>query len=205
MTPTQITIFFLGILSVIGMAMVVHSWIDKKRIRKSFLRLVPELSGEVVQENPLVYPRLSGEIGGRRFDLFFTVVKVGRQHILYYIYSLKSEIASDLLLLKSDFFKPISDEAGFSGKAGEILSGLDPRYQARSQSPETARRLMEEEEIKEQLGHLDEFSSLQLGPDALVVGKPYEGPSDTDPAHILKNVQALEKLAEAMERCPAAA
>jgi hypothetical protein len=205
MTLTQITVFFLLILCVIGMAMLVHSWIDKRRIRKNFLRLTSELSGKIIQENPLVYPRFSGEIGGREFDLFFKVVKAGRQHILYYIYSVKSEISSDLLLLKADFFKPIADEAGLTEKAGGSFPSGDGKYQARSQHPETARRLLEEETVKTQLISLDEFSSLQLGPDALVVGKPYDGPPDTEPEHILKNAYALEKLASAMERCPAPA
>jgi hypothetical protein len=205
MTPTQITFFFLGILAVIGMAMLVHSWIDKGRIRKNFSRLASELSGKVIQENPLVYPRLSGEVGGREFDLFFKVVKAGRQHILYYIYSVKSEISSDLLLLKADFFKPIADEAAVTEQAGGGFSTVDGKYQARSQHPETARRLLAEEEVKFHLISLEEFSSLQLGPDALVVGKPYEGPPDTEPEKIVKIVHALGKLATAMERCPATA
>ncbi len=205
MTLTQITFFFLMIIAVIGVAMLVHSWIDKGRIRKNFSRLTAELSGKVIQENPLVYPRFSGEIGGREFDLFFKVVKAGRQHILYYIYSVKSELSSDLLLLKADYFKPVADEAGLSETAGGVFPGIDGKYQARSQHPETAKRLLEEAEILARLLPLEEFSSLQLGPDALVVGKPYEGPPDTAPEQILKNAHALEKLATAIERCPAAA
>ncbi len=202
MTSMQITFFFLMILSVIGMAMFVHSWIDKGRIRKNFARLSAGLSGKIIQENPLIYPRFSGEIGGREFDLFFKVVKAGRKHILYYIYSVKSELTSDLLLLKADYFKPVIDEAGLAETSGGAFPTADGKYQARSQHPETARRLLEEEEVRARLVPLEEFSSLQLGPDALVVGKPYEGPSDTEPEHILKNVHALEKLAAAMERCP---
>src|SRR3569832_501117 len=202
MTLMQITFFFLGIIAVIGLAMLVHSWIDKGRIRKNFSRLTADLSGKVIQENPLVYPRLSGEIGGREFDLFFKVVKAGRQHILYYIYSVKSELTSDLLLLKADYFKPIADEAGLADTAGGAFPGIDGKYQARSQDPKTARRLLEEEEVREQLAALEEFSRLQLGPDALVVGNPYDGPPDTEPEKILNVVHALEKLATAMERCP---
>jgi|SRR5579884_50521 len=201
MTLTQITLFFLMILSVIGISMLVHSWIDKRRIKKSFLRLAAELNGYVVQENGLVYPYFTGDIAGRRFDLFFKVVKVGRQHILYYIYSLKSDVPCDLLLLKSNYFKPIKDEAAFSGEAGQPVSEVSPNYQLRSLQPEAARELFEKAGIKEFLTSLDEFSSLQLGPDALVVGKPYDGPSDTDPAHIVRNVETLKNLAEAMERC----
>ncbi|TAK02598.1 MAG: hypothetical protein EPO39_13225 [Candidatus Manganitrophaceae bacterium] len=201
MTLTQITFFFLLIISVIGISMVVHSWIDKRRIKKNFLRLATELKGYVVQENRLIYPYFTGDIDGRRFDLFFKVVKVGRQHILYYIYSLKSDVPCDLLLLKSEYFKPIKDEAAFSGNAGQIVQEIAPNYQLRSLQPEAAREIFEKAGIKEFLSPLDEFSSLQLGPDALVVGKPYDGPGDTDPSHIVRNVGTLKNLAEAMERC----
>ncbi len=201
MTLNQITAFFLLILAVIGTSMVVHSWIDKRRIKKNFLRLAAELKGYVVQESRLVYPYFTGDLDGRRFDLFFKVVKVGRQHILYYIYSLKSEVPCDLLLLKSEYFKPIKDEAAFTGGAGQIVPGISPHYQLRSLQPEAAREIFEKAGVQEFLSPLDEFSSLQLGPDALVVGKPYDGPSDTDPSHILRNVGTLKNLAEAMERC----
>lgn len=201
MTSTQITLFFLLIISVIGISMVVHSWIDKRRIKKNFLRLTAELPGRVIQENRLLYPSFTGEVDGRRFDLFFNVVKVGRQHILYYIYSLQAAIPSDLLLLKSEYFKPISDEAQFTGQAGFVLPDLDLKYQVRSQHPEIARHIFEGAGIREHLPALEEFSSLQLGPDALVVGKPYDGPSDTEPGHILSNVASLQKLAGAIEQC----
>lgn len=201
MTLTQITLFFLLIISVIGISMLVHSWIDKRRIKKNFLRLAAELKGYVVQENGLVYPYFTGDIDGRRFDLFFKVVKVGRQHILYYIYSLKADVPCDLLLLKSEYFKPIKDETTFSGGAGQIVPEVSPHYQLRSLQPEAAREIFEKAGIKEFLSPLDEFSSLQLGPDALVVGKPYDGPADTDTAHIVRNVGTLKNLAEAMERC----
>ncbi|MFY9270858.1 MAG: hypothetical protein WAO55_14035 [Candidatus Manganitrophaceae bacterium] len=201
MTLTQITLFFLLILSVIGISMIVHSWIDKRRIKKNFLRLAVELKGYVVQENGLVYPSFTGDIDGRRFDLFFKVVKVGRQHILYYIYSLKSAVPHDLLLLKSDYFKPIKDEAVFSGDAGEIIPEVAPNYQLRSLHPEAAREIFERAGVKTFLTPLDEFSSLQLGPDALVVGKPYDGLSDTESAHVVRNIQTLKSLAEAMEQC----
>ncbi|MBI3803192.1 MAG: hypothetical protein HY282_05455 [Nitrospirae bacterium] len=201
MTLTQITFFFLLIISVIGISMLVHSWIDKRRIKKSFLRLAAELQGYVAQENGLVYPHFTSDVDGRRFDLFFKVVKAGRQHILYYIYSMKAEVPCDLLLVKSAFFKPVKDEESLAVSSGEVVSGVDAPYQLRSLNPEEAREIFERAGVEAFLAPLDEFSSLQLGPDALVVGKPYDGPIDIDPAHIVRNVRTLQELAEAMERC----
>ncbi|MFQ5950198.1 MAG: hypothetical protein ACE5J1_05880 [Nitrospiria bacterium] len=205
MTQTELTLIFLGLLFVIAIAMVVHAWIDKGRIRKNFSRLATEVPGKVIQESGLVDPRFSGEIAGRQFDLFFKVVKVGRKQIFYYIYSLKTEVTCDLLLLKKDYFKPIADETQFSEEAGPLLPGIDSKYQVRSQHADAARSLFEEAKVKDHLSSLDAFSSLQLGPDALVVGKPYDGLPDTEPSNILGNIRVLEKLAEALEQCPTTA
>ncbi|MFQ5580468.1 MAG: hypothetical protein ACE5FZ_07635 [Nitrospiria bacterium] len=205
MTQIELTVFFLVIIFVIALAMVVHSWIDKGRIKKNFDRLGSKLTGQVLQENGFIYPRFSGEVSGRHFDLFFKVVKAGRKQILYYIYSLKTGVTADILLLKKDYFKPVTDEGRFTEEAGVLLSDIDSKYQVRSQHVESAQTLFKEANVNGYLSSLDEFSSLQLGPDALVVGKPYDGPPDTEPSNILRNLQVLEKLAEAMEKCPSAA
>ncbi|HIE64286.1 MAG: hypothetical protein ABGX83_02155 [Nitrospira sp.] len=205
MTQTELSIFFFGIIFVIAIAMIIHSWIDKGRIRKNFDRLASELSGQVLQENGFIYPRFSAEVSGRHFDLFFKVVKAGRKEILYYIYSLKTGVTEDILLLKKDYFKPITDEDQFTEEAGILLSNIDSRYQVRSQHVASAQTIFKEANVNGYLTSLDEFSSLQLGPDALVVGKPYDGTPDTEPTNILRNLHILEKLAEAMERCPSTA
>ncbi len=201
MSQMGITLFFLFVISVIALAMVVHGYIDKKRIRKNLDQLSNKLSGSVVQESRFFYPRFSGEIEGRQIDLFFEVVKVGRKHILYYIYSLKSEIICSLLLLKADAYKPVSAAPEPVQVAGEPLSEIKGGYEIRTQNQEEAQAIYEGAALKERLKALDEFSSLQLGPDALVVGKPYDGLSDTESVNILKNVRSLVNLAKAMEQC----
>jgi len=201
MSQMGITIFFLFIIGVIALAMVVHGWIDKKRIRKNLSQLSDPLSGQVIQKSRFFYPRFSGEIEGRQIDLFFEVVKVGRKHILYYIYSLKSDITCSLLLLKSDVYKPVQSEPEAIKAAGSILTEIKGDYEVRSQNEAEANALIEGAALKERLPALDEFSSLQLGPDALIVGKPYDGLADTESVNIMKNVRSLVNLAKAMEQC----
>lgn len=201
MSQTGITLFFLFVIGVIALAMVVHGYIDKKRIRENFDQLSKKISGKVVQESRFYYPRFVGEIEGRQIDLFFEVVKVGRKHILYYIYSLKSEIASSLLLLKTDAYKPLGSEPEAVQAAGELLSEIKGGYEIRTKNQEEAKAIYEGAALKERLKALDEFSSLQLGPDALVVGKPYDGIADTESVNIMKNVRSLVNLAKAMEQC----
>ncbi len=201
MTQTQITLFFLAIIVVIATAMLVHSFLDKRRMAGNFRRFLSRLprgitQGSITQENPLAYPQLSVNVNGRTLYFFFTVVKVGKQQILYCIYSLAAAIKADLLLLKSDRYKP----ADLSETV--LLPEINPQYQARSHHPEAATTLLTQVHINDYLKELDEFATLQIGPDALVAGKPYDGISDTEPENILRNINALEGMAKGVEQCP---
>ncbi len=205
MSQFGITLFFFFIIAVIALAMVVHGYIDKRRIRHNFEHLAQNISGKVIQDSRFYYPRFSGEIEGRQVDLFFEVVKVGRKHILYYIYSMKANIHSSLLLLKADAYKKVSAESEAMQSAGAPLDEIKGGYEIRSQNKEEAAAIFEAAAIKERLPALEEFSSLQLGPDALVVGKPYDGLPDTESVNIMKNIRSLVNLAKAMEQCQVAA
>jgi len=199
MTLHQISLFFLGVLLVVVTAMFVHSWRDKRRIRASLLPLAARFPGQVIQESVWVYPRFEGTAFDRRFDFFFTVVKAGRQHLLYTVYSLKSSIATDLLLVKSGFYKPVAAETALSEQSGAVVAGLHAGYQARSKHPEAAAALWSRGRVGEAMRPLSQFTSLQLGPDAMVIGKTYDGLSDVSPEKIGHNVEALHRLAMAME------
>ena len=210
MTQGQITLFFLAILGVIAGAMVVHSMIDKRRIKKSISRLLSEVSGEVIQGNPLIYPRFHGTLSGRTLEVFFTVVKVGRQHILYFILSVGAKITCDLLLIKKEAYKPASTPSGpsgpstpsggLSGAAGSLLPDLDPAYHAHSKNPQGAGTVFRQ--AQPHLEALDRFYSIQIGPDAIVAGKPYDGEIDIAPQTLLKDIRVLEVLALSLEQCP---
>jgi len=197
-TLHQISFFFLCVLLVIVAAMFVHSWLDKRRIFKILSGLPVQIPGRIVQPSPWVYPHFLGEIEGRAFSFFFQVVHAGRQHILYSVYHLATPLTADMLLIKRGFFKPISDEARFADAAGEALPDWDDRYHVRSRSPDAARAWLAGGRLSTPLGDLSDFVSLQLGPDALVIGKPYTGLEDTDPAQIARHAQALSRLAAAM-------
>jgi len=205
MSQLGITLFFIAIIGAVAIASFIHSWLDKGRIKKGLNQLTKKISGEVIQGNIQTYPRFKGKFEGRQFDLFFEVVKVGRKFILYYIYSLKSDIDCKLLLLRADAYKPVAKEADAMNEAGKLLTEIDPNYQLRADNEVEARAIFEGAGLKERLPLLDEFTSLQLGPDALVVGKPYDGLSDTEPEHIVRNIRALSNLAKAMEQCQIAA
>ncbi len=203
MTLTQITLFFGAILSAIVCAMFIHSWLDKRGIARNLRKLTPLFSGgegAVIQTHPLVYPCFSGSMGPRQIALFFTVVKVGRQHILYVVYQMTATPRVPLLLIRSGVYKPLVQSGDAVDNMGALLPDMDTRYQVYAASPETARPFFEQGKIGSHLDALSEFTSLQLGPDALVVGKPYDGLSDTLPENLLRNLHALSTLATAMER-----
>ena len=179
--------------------MFVHSWLDKRRIRASLLLLAARFPGQVIQESIWAYPRFEGTAFDRRFDFFFTVVKAGRQHLLYVIYSLRSSMTTDLLLVKSGFYKPVVEEAALFEQSGAVVAGLHAGYQARSKHPEEAMALWSRGRVGEAIRPLSQFTSLQLGPDAVVIGKTYDGSSDMLPEKIVHHVEMLHRLALAME------
>ncbi len=197
MTLHEISLFFGIILLVVVIAMFVHSWLDKRRIRASLLPLAARFAGQIIQESVWVYPRFEGMAFDRRFDFFFTVVHAGRQHLLYAVYSLKSSMTTDLLLVKSEFYKPVAADAPLSEQSGEVIDGLCEGYQARSKHPEAAAALWSRG--REAIEPLSQFTSLQLGPDAVVIGKTYDGLADVSPEKIGQDVEALHRLAVAME------
>ncbi len=199
---TQITIFFFGVLAVLVTAMFIHDYLDKNKITKSLHRLTAHLSGSVLRDHPFDYPRFHSKQNGREFDFFFNVVKVGRQHILYSIYSLTAALPQSLLLIKKETYKPITDDTHFTALNGTLFE-TDIPFLGRSSQPEWAKRACNQAGFAESIGDLDSFSSLQCGPDALVIGKPYEGDSDIDPENIVRQMGQLEKLAVIMEQCPA--
>jgi len=199
MTLTQITLFFLGIMAVIVVAMLVHSYLDKRGIMKQLDHLTTQYKGTVLQESIFQYPRFFSENGGRRFDLFFDVVKVGRHHILYSIYSITASLPHALLLIKKDDYKAIADEARFTEENGGVLVDMGLPFEGRSHQSQWAEQVCQQKGVNELIHTLDSFSSLQLGPDALVAGKPYEAISDTDPAWVFRSVKTLERLAQGLE------
>jgi len=205
MTLTQITIFFLGIFIVVVIAMMVHSYLDKKKIKERLLQLVDPLKGEVSQESAFHYPRFRCQLDGRVFDLFFNIVRVGRHHILYSIYSLAAALPHPLLLIKKDEFRPVADPEIFSKVNGPALANIHTPFQGYSLYPVWAKKTYLAGEVSNLISSLGEFSSLQLGPDALIAGKPYEGLSDADSEKTLQAITLLKKLAQEMETCLAEA
>ena len=202
MTLFQITLAFMVLMAVIVLAMIVHGYLDKRRIRKSFERIALSLSGTANQENPFVYPRLSGSLHGQSFEVFFQVVKAGRRHLLYLIYSMPIHLGFSLLLLKEKFFRPSVDEAQLTAVSGPVLPKLDDRYLVRSKEQAASMALFERAGLPSCLTPLEEFTSLLIGPDSIVVGKPYEGLPDADPQRIERNLASLKKMAAAVEQDP---
>lgn len=197
---TQMTFFFFGIMAVILIAMGVHSFLDKRKIRKGMERLTKQFKGKVLQESRFNYPRLHTEREGRTFDLFFELVKVGRHHILYSVYTMTTSLPHSLLFIKKGAYQPIKDEVQFAGEHGDLLPDIADPFEGRSRFPEWAQQVYRREGVRETVDALSSFSSLQVGPDAIVVGKPYEGESDTDTDNVLSVVRILERLAYYLEK-----
>lgn len=199
MTLTQITIAFFSLMAVVLMAMLVHGFIDRRRIVRRFSDLAVSLSGTVRQVHAWSYPTVTATRNGRTLSAGFQVVKAGRRHVLYLIYGVTVKLGFSLLLLREGVHRPYSDEDALAAISGPILPEIDPRYRVHATDAEAARDLLMQTSLLERLAPLEGFSSLLIGPDALVAGKPCEDLSEIAPALLRSQFEALLALAEAVE------
>lgn len=194
-----ITLAFAILLAALGTAMIVHSIVGKRRIVTDFRRLSERIGGRVSQPTLFSFPRVDGRYDGRDAAVFFHLAKGEKASIIYVVYTISVKAATALFLSKDKYYKPLNDPTKLSREAGEIVPGLDDRFEVRATDSDRASRLFTQGDVRTQLDSLDSFPSLVLGPDLLVAGKPFENPTDTNPDAALKYFRALGKIATAME------
>jgi hypothetical protein len=199
MTLFGITLAFAILLAALGSAMIIHSIVGKRRILTDFRLLSERIGGRTSQPTVFSFPRVDGHYDGREASVFFHLAKGEKASIIYVVYTLSVKAASALFLSKDRYYKPVNDPSKLSREAGEVVPGLDGRYEVRTTDAERANRLFSKGDVRTHLDALDSFPSLVLGPDQLVAGKPFESPSDTNPESALKAFRALDKIAAEME------
>ncbi len=199
MTLFGITLAFAILLAALGTAMIVHSIVGKRRIVGDFRRLSERISGRVSQPTLFSFPRVDGRYDGRDASVFFHLAKGEKASIIYLVYTMSVKAASALFLSRDKYYKPLNDPTKLSREAGDVVPGLDGRFEVRATDPELANRLFMQGNLRGHLDALDTFPSLVLGPDLLVAGKPFENSIDTDPESALKHFRALGKIAAEME------
>lgn len=199
MTLFGITLAFAILLAALGAAMIIHSIVGKRRIVTDFRRLAERLGGTVSQQTMFSFPRVDGRYDGRTAAVFFHLAKGEKASIIYVVHTLSVKAAAALFLSKENYYKPLNDPTKLSREVGEVVPGLDGRYEVRATDVERANRLFMQGELRGHLDALETFPSLVLGPDLLVAGKPFENVTDTDPDSALKHFRALGKIAAEME------
>jgi hypothetical protein len=199
MTLFGITLAFAILLAALGTAMIVHSIVGKRRIVADFRRLSERIGGRVAQPTVFSFPRVDGRYDGRDASVFFHLAKGEKASIIYVVYTLSVKAAGALFLSKTKYYKPLNDPTKLSRETGEVVPGLDGRFEVRATDPDRANHLFMQGNLRGHLDALDTFPSLVLGPDLLVAGKPFENPTDTDPESALKHFRALGKIAAEME------
>jgi hypothetical protein len=199
MTLFGITLAFTILLAALGSAMIIHSIVGKRRILADFRTLSERIGGHTSQPTVFSFPRVDGRYDGREASVFFHLAKGEKASIIYVVYTLSAKAATALFLSKDKYYKPINDPTKLSREAGELVPGLDGRYEVRTSDVARANRLFSQGDIRSHLDALEPFPSLVLGPDLLVAGKPFESPADIHPESALKAFRALDKIAAEME------
>lgn len=199
MTLFGITLAFTLLLAALGSAMILHSILGKRRIVTDFRRVSERIGGTVSQSTVFAFPQVRGRYDGRDASVFFHVAKGEKASIIYLVYTLSARAATTLFLAKDTYFKPVNDPTKLSREVGEVVPGLDGRYQIRAADAARAGRLFQDGAIRNHLDGLVAFPSLMLGPDSLIAGKPFEGAEDTAPESMLNHFRALGKVASTLE------
>jgi len=199
MTLFGITVAFASLLAVLGAAMIVHSIIGKRRIVTDFKRVSEHIGGTVTQPTIFSFPEVKGHYDGRDASVFFHLAKGEKASIIYLVYTLSAKVGTGLFLAKDRYFKPVNDPTKLSREVGQVLPGLDGRYQVHATDVARTKKWFEEGNLRTHLDGLQPFPSLMLGPDSLIVGKPFEGAEDTVPDTILRHFRVLGKVAVEME------
>lgn len=199
MTLFGITLAFAILLAALGSAMIIHSIVGKRRIVTDFRRIAERIGGTVSQSTVFAFPQVRGRYDGRDASVFFHLAKGEKASIIYVVYTLSAKAATTLFLSRDKYFKPVNDPTKLSREVGEVVPGVDGRYQVRSTDVERAGRLFQHGELGLHLDSLDVFPSLMFGPDSLIAGKPFEGAEDTAPDWVMKHFRALGKVASELE------
>lgn len=199
MTLFGITLAFTILLAALGSAMIIHSIVGKRRILTDFRKLSDRIGGRTSQPTLFSFPRVDGRFDGREAAVFFHLAKGEKASIIYVVYTLSAKAATALFLSKDRYYKPVNDPTKLSREAGEVVPGLDGRYEVRTTDVARANRLFSRGDIRSHLDSLEPFPSLTLGPDLVVAGKPFESAADTHPESALKAFRALDKIAAEME------
>jgi hypothetical protein len=199
MTLFGITVAFAILLAALGTAMIVHSIVGKRRIVTDFRRLSERIGGRVSQPTLFSFPRVDGRYDGRDASVFFHLAKGEKASIIYVVYTMSVKSATALFLSKDKYYKTLNDPTKLSREVGEVVPGVDGRFEVRSTDAERANRLFTQGNLRGHLDDLDSFPSLVFGPDLLVAGKPFENPSDTNAEAALKHFRALGKIAAEIE------
>lgn len=194
-----ISLAFAILLAALGSAMIIHSIVGKRRIVTEFRKLSERIGGNVSQQTLFAFPRVDGRYDGREAAVFFHLAKGEKASIIYVVYTLSVKAAGALFLSKDKYYKPVNDPTKLSREAGQVVPGLDGRYEVRATDSDRANKLFTQGDVRTHLDSLDSFPSLVLGPDLLVAGKPFENPTDTHPDAALKYFRALGKIAVSME------
>lgn len=193
----QITLGFLGLLAVVGISFVIHSSINRGRIRKNFLALGPSIQGKLAQRSFFAYPTLEGKMEGRAAQAFFHVTKAKRISVLYVASRIDVSAGYSALLLKDNFFKPFDTSrlAQDAGRGGLKADG----YLVWSDHQDRVKPLIESPRFLKTLETMSDYPAIVLGPDSIIMSKPYDSLADTTPEQIMKNFRALLDLARQME------
>lgn len=194
----NITVTFIYLILIMIILMTLFSSLRRTLITLSLRRLCSKINGKVSQRGIRAFPRFDGEYEKRKIAVFFHIAKTKKAHPIYLLYTISVDLPFKLFLLRKDEFKYL-EGFNMASEVGEPLEGLTNGFKAWSNDGGSARTLLADIGLKEDMDSLIEFPSLLFGPDLIVIGKQYEGRKDLSADRLPERLVIMGRMASRTE------
>ena len=197
----QLTILFTILMASLAMGMLIHTYQSRKKIFRNFQRLssIPgAVKGEAVQKSVFAFPSFEGAAFGKKISAFFHIAEGKQTSVIYFTSTMEVKAAFSIFLKKEHFYRAVQG-ARLDKNAGIPVPDIDPRFEIRSHDVEKTRQYFKDPRVIKRLSDLENYPAVQIGPDAVIISKPYDGIKDSRPEAVIGGFEILKDLADALE------
>ena len=197
----QLSILFAILMLALALSMFIHTYQSRRKIFSNLQKFSEKdkgIDGKATQKNILSFPSFEGKEFNRKVSAFFHIAEGKQTSVIYFTSSIEVKAPFSVFVRKESFYRPVQN-IRLENHAGKLIPDIDPRFEIRSDDEMRTRQFFRNEQVVKNLAQLENYPAVQLGPDAIIISKPYDGVKDTNPESVANGFELLNELAEAME------